>query len=367
MHSADNPDPQRRRLLGIGSQAWIGLLFSLACLFLAIYDIKLGQVLTTLRTTNLSWVLVGVLLVVSSIVAKALRWRYLLQVDHKTDNELADRSAGYPLGLARLTNIWLAGAALNLALPTPRSGDLARAYLAGEAGDTSKSLVLGTVAAEKLLDMVMLALCFVVLVPLVALPEELAARQGPVVGLSLMLVAVVFVVLWQRNWILGWAWWLLGRFPSRWSGPLQGSTERAVQGLDALRRPRILIRLVLISVVIWLLATAVNYVVFLALALPASWIESLFVLVVLQAGVALPTTPGKVGVFQVLCRWALGVLGYPAAVGLSYGIVLYLVAPVTHMLLGAVALLWESWQLRKTPGSLASLLTYREEAPVDSL
>jgi uncharacterized protein (TIRG00374 family) len=349
----------QRSRLSMRGRTWLGVLFGMACLALALYDIDLDQVAASLRATSLAWVAVAVLLVFVTVVFKALRWRYLLRADN-TPSQTARE-----LSIRRLTSIWLSGVTLNLALPAPRSGDLARAYLAGEAGHSSKSLVLGTVAAEKLLDMVMLALCLLVLVPFVAMPVELAARRVPIVGSTVALIAAVLVVLWQRYRLLAWFQWGLDRVPFRWSLPLRGSAERAVQGLDALRRPRLLVAVAILSVLIWFLATAVNYVVFLALDLPPSWAQSLFVLVVLQAGVILPSTPGKVGVFQVLCRWALGVFGYPPAIGLAYGIVLYLVAPVSQMIVGALALFWESWQLRQAPVAVPSLWSYREEAPRD--
>lgn len=356
MTEGPHRENSRRRLrLGMRGRMWLGVLFGLACLFLALYGIDLEQVVASLRTTNLAWVAIAVLLVFITVLFKAVRWRYLLRVDS------TQAQTSQELSIPRLTSIWLAGVTLNLALPAPRSGDLARAYLAGEAGQTSKSLVLGTVAAEKLLDLVMLALCLLVLVPVVAMPAELAARRVPVAGFTVALVAVVFLVLWQRNRLLGWFQRVLSRFPSRWSLSLQGSAERAVQGLEALRRPRLLLAVSFLSVLIWFLATAVNYAVFLALDLPPSWAQSLFVLVVLQAGVILPSTPGKVGVFQILCRWALGIFGYPPSIGLSYGIVLYLVAPVSQMIMGALTLLWESWQLRQASDTVTSLWSYQEE------
>lgn len=379
---------------------WIGLLFSVACLALSFYGIDLEEVSGALRGTNVAWLAGGVLLILISSVVKAARWRLLFKVEATSsaapgqvtevvpsgeakrkpnfgdDNhsragapEPGHRSeqGPFPIGLARLTNIWMAGAGLNLALPAPRSGDVARAYLAGEAGGISKSWVLGTVAAEKLLDVVMLAACLLALVPFMVLPDELAARQLPLVGLALFLILLVFIVLWQQQRLLALAQRILRWLPARWSGPLIGSTERAVRGLAALRYPGLLSRLLLWSVLVWAISAAVNYTVFLALGLPASWVNSFFVLVVLQAGVAVPSSPGKIGVFQVLSRWALTYLGYSASAGLAYGILLYLVAPVAHMVLGGLALLWESWQFRQTPLSLGSLLGPGAEPSRDPL
>jgi hypothetical protein len=322
----------------------LGLGLSLASLVLAMRGIDPGEVAATLRTTQLEWLLAAMLVVVISAVLKAVRWRLLFAQ--------GSSHAKPPIGMVRLTGIWLAGTSLNLALPAPRSGDLARAYFVGEAGRVSKSWVLGTIAAEKLLDTVMLAVCFVALLPFVVLPQELSARRGSVVGVAILLVMVVFLILRQRHRLLHLVDRLIGKAPNKWGEPVLGRLERAAQGLDAFRSPRVLAGLSLISVLIWVLSAYTNYLIFPAVGLTPSWLQSFFLLVVLQTGIAVPSTPGKVGIFQVLCRWSLGLFGVSAALGMAYGILLYLAAPVLLMVLGAAALGTESWQLRRLPVDL---------------
>ncbi len=352
------PGPNPR--LRLGGRLWLGMVFSLACLVLALHDIDLSEAIATLRGTDRAWLAASLGLVALMVMAKGLRWRLILQPAVAT-------AAGQavPLGLGRLTSIWIAGASLNLALPAPRSGDLARAYLGGEASGLSKSLVLGTVATEKLFDMVMLAACFLGLLTVVVLPAELAQRQVSILGAALFVLVLAAVVVWQRQRLLQVARWLLRNLPARWRTPFLGMTERAMQGLEALRRPWLVALLVVWSAVIWFLMAAINNAVLVALGLPGSWVQSVFVLVVLTAGVAIPSSPGKVGVFQVLCRWSLGVFGVSASVGLAYGILLYLVAVVAQMLAGAVALLVESWRLRQSPGALSGLVQQADEALQD--
>ena len=340
----DSAQPSMRsvRPLWRGRRMWLGLALSLGSLLLAMRGIDTGEITATLRTTHLGWLAAAMLVVLISAVAKAIRWRLLF----KRGSSGAAPAPSPAIGTIRLTRIWLAGASLNLALPAPRSGDLARAYLAGEAGKVSKSFVMGTIAAEKLLDMVLLAVSFIVLLSIMILPQELAARRFPILGTTAVVVMFVCLILWQRRRLLGLAEWLLGKLPERWGRPLVGSTDRAVQGLDALRSPRLLFWLAVSSVIIWVMSAYTNYLVFLALGMRPSWVQSFFLLVVLQTGVALPSTPGKVGVFQVLCRWSLALFGVPPALGVSYGILLYLAAPVLLMVVGAVTLGMESWHLR---------------------
>ena len=228
---------------------------------------------------------------------------------------------------------------------------------AGEAGGLSKSRVLGTVAAEKLLDLIMLAALLIGLVFFVALPDELASRQMPILAVTIFMAVTVAVVLWQRDRILRWLELVVARLPGDVAGPALSTAARAVDGLEALRQPQRLAVLLTISVFIWVLSAVTNYIVFLALHMEASWIQAFFLTVVLQAGVAIPSSPGKIGVFQVLCRWALGIFGVSASLGLAYGVALYVAAPLTIMLTGAIALAFEGWRAGRIPVDLGSSLS----------
>lgn len=335
--------PQGKWAILQSRRLWLGAMLGVACLVLAMADIDYVELATTLRLANLAWVAIAAVTVLLTGCAKAWRWHLLLYPERQP------LPAG-AVGVPRLTNIWLAGAGVNLALPLPRVGDILRIYLAGETGRLSKSLVLGTIAAEKLLDLVLLALCFLGLLLFVAMPDELAQRQVSTLGITGLLVIVVGVLLWQRQRLLS----LLARAVQRipYGARLADGIDRGLHGMAGLGRPGRLLGLTLLTVGIWFLSVLTAYVVFLALNMPPSWAQSLFVLVVLQVGVAVPSTPGKIGVFQVLCQWALAVFGVSTTLGLAYGVVLYLAAPLLLMVTGAVALAIESWRIGRLPTDL---------------
>lgn len=346
--------PQRRWAILTNRRLWLGMIFSLGCLVLAMIDIDFGEMAAALRSANPVWIAAAAATVVITGLAKAWRWHLLLYLPPVVPTA-AKQQPAERIGLPRLSNIWTAGTGVNLALPVPRAGDILRVYLAGETGRVSKPLVLGTIAAEKLLDMVMLALCFLGLLLFMALPQELSQRQTPTVGAAVLLVLVVAGLLWQRERVVALASRFLRRLPH--GVKAVDSLDRGLHGLAALRQPGRLLELSTLTVGIWFVSVFTNYLIFLALGMPPSWVQSLFVLVVLQIGVAVPSTPGKIGLFQVLCRWALGVFGVSAALGLAYGVVLYLVAPLLLMVLGALALAFEGWRIGRQPADLDTVLS----------
>lgn len=354
---ASNPDPSsdtatpgaRRRPLWLDRRLWLGAILSLGCLALAMVGIDFGEMAEALRSANLAWVALAAALALLTGVVKGWRWRLLLYSAPPAAPTPAGQAADR-ISLPRLTNIWLAGAGVNLALPVPRVGDVLRVYLASQAGKASKSLVLGTLAAEKLVDMVLLAVCFVGLLLFVAAPQELAQRQTSTVGVAVLLVVAVAALLWQRQRVVKLAGAALQRVPR--GAQVAASLENALQGMDALRQPGRLMAVSILTVLVGFLSVATAYLIFLALDMPPSWVQSTFLWVVLQVGVSVPSTPGKIGVFQVLCRWTLGLFAVPSALGLAYGVLLYVAVPLALMIVGALALAIEGWRVGRLPANL---------------
>ena len=130
---ASNPDPspdtatpgtrRQRRPLWLNRRLWLGAILSLGCLALAMVDIDFGEMAKALRSANLVWVALAAALALLTGVVKGWRWHLLLYpapaVAPAPAGQAADR-----ISLPRLTNIWLAGAGVNLALPVPRVGDV---------------------------------------------------------------------------------------------------------------------------------------------------------------------------------------------------------------------------------------------------
>ena len=304
-------DPWRRKVL-FWVQVLLGLALGVAALYLAAREVsfrELGLVLKSVSLPLLGLTLVSTLL---TPVVKAIRWRWLFYPQRPT------------LGLARLTSLLALGQAINILL-LGRWGELARAYFTGEEAGISKSFVFGTIAAEKLLDMVVLAFLVVALIPFVALPPWLAERVGYVVLAALIVSTIILALLGGRDLWLRIAKnglrILPGPAADRWGARLAA----ALDGLGALRNRRAAVAVWGWTLVVWIVATLTNLLLLAALGMEPSLRIALFLLVVLQAGVAVPSAPGKIGVFQFLCVLAFSVFAVPASVAFAYGVLLYLI------------------------------------------
>lgn len=323
----------------------IGLGFSVLCLWLAVRDVPLDAVGQSLRQAQMGWILAAFVSVILTNIVKTVRWRLLFYPNHRH------------LPRSSLFAILMAGQAVTLAFPI-RAGELVRAYLVGARFGDSKVQTLATVVVEKLLDLAMLALLILILIPLLAgsVPglaspidlHALSARQPLLWSVVVIFVLGAVLLLAQRSRLLNWSRHGAERLAGGRGTRGFAMLESALRGLDALRYPRIALVLVMCSLAVWLMAGLTNYLVLVAVGLPASWVVSFAVLGVLQAGIVVPSSPGKVGVFQILAQWTLLWFGVDALSGLVYGIVLYVVGPLSIMIMGGLCLAWESWQLRRT-------------------
>lgn len=128
------------------------------------------------------------------------------------------------------------------------------------------------------------------------------------------------------------------RLPWRLGARLPGLLDRVLSGLAALRRPRMALAAGAWSVAIWALAAATNALLFRAFDLDLGPGAALFLLVLLYAGAAPPSSPGRLGVFHALTLLGLEVLGVPRALGLAYATALHAIVYLPEILPGALFL-----------------------------
>lgn len=299
-----------------------GLYFgiSLLSLFLALKDVSLRDVGAAFVQADLRFVGLALLSVALNTAAKTWRWQVLLG------------PAGRPVGFMPVLMALLSGQMLNLLYPG-RVGDLSRAYVIGGMG-IGRSFTLGTVALEKLLDMVLYALLIGFTLVLIPLPDWLGGSIYGVAGLSLTLILFSLVLSYQQAWVVALLTRLFHRLPESWRKVWVGRFQSALSSLNVLRSRADLLKLALWSAMIWTTAVLNNYLILLALRLTLPAAAPALVLAALQAGIVLPGVPGRIGIFQYACVLALSVFGIDRALGFTYGVLLHSVVMVPSTLVG---------------------------------
>jgi len=318
---------------------WIGLVISLAFLYLAFRGQDFGEIWRALRNANYWWMLPAVGVYFLAVLARSWRWHYLVRPIKNVS----------PL---RLFPILVMGYMGNNLFPF-RAGEVLRAYLLRRKEDISMSASLATIAVERLFDGLTMILIIVVVLPLI--PSGEAFRQLLVVasvffvGASLLFLMLISFPL--RTQAL-YRWLIRRTVPTRWRDQVLGIADHFLEGLSVLRDGRQVACVAGLSVVIWLLEAGKYY--FIMFGFP---FRQPFHVLLLTTGVAtlattIPSTPGYVGTFELAGIATLKNFGVTSEVASSYTVAVHAALYLPITLLGIFFAVRESltWGQIKTIG-----------------
>jgi glycosyltransferase 2 family protein len=270
---------------GSGMRKWVKriavTLLGAGLLYLAVRGVKFDDVWRVLRAILWHYAAAGVLLVVASPLVRAWRWR-----------ELYEREAP---GFWLLVQAIVAGQTLNFVIPF-RTGDVARVFMAGG----RKLDTAGTVVFEKLMDAGFFAALCLFLPMFWVVPGWL---EGPRVSMIVGSVAFIAVIVIIAT--------ILPRF-------------RAIPKIVRVPSGKKMPMLVATTLFLGISGVLVNDSILRALQIHVPLIASVVLLIILQVGVAVPSTPGKVGIFQYLAVLGLSLFGVENTQALAFGLVLHL-------------------------------------------
>jgi uncharacterized protein (TIRG00374 family) len=307
-----------------GVLTWLGLLISLLLVYLAVRGVDLDRLQSALAGSEY-WVLVPALAILAlAVFLRALRWRVLLLRPPRPSTSV-------------VTNALLIGYLFNTMLPA-RAGEVARVVALHQRAGTSRSEALGTVVAERALDVLVLLVLFFVSAPLLPdidwIPSALAV--GTVVFALLTLALVGFAVRGER----------LARLALRPLAALPRiSVERTeiaagnlVHGFALFRRIRTAVAASLLTVVSWLLIATSFWLCMLGFHLGLGFEAGLLVVIAINLAMILPSGPAGIGVFEAATLLALFAFDVDRATALSYAVVVHALNALPFLLVGYVAL-----------------------------
>jgi glycosyltransferase 2 family protein len=302
----------------------IGLFITSVSIYLALREVSFDEVKIALERADYRYVWWAFLSTLGIILARVIRWRVLMGVE------------GGEVTLARNLMALLAGQALNLIYPA-RIGDISRAYFVDQSG-TRRVFMLGTVVLEKLFDSLTYVLMFFVLVLLLPLPGWLSSSGYTFALLTIFSLGMVFLIAYRLEWFSGLLQRLAVHLPVRYRGKIQSWLVSGLSSLTILRSKPELAKLAVLSILIWVIPVFTNHLTLMALQINLPLIASLLTMIVLQASVAIPSVPGRIGLFQYLCVLSLSLFGVKESLAFTYGVLLHGLALLPSTLVGLIFL-----------------------------
>jgi uncharacterized protein (TIRG00374 family) len=318
------PTDRRRRSVRVAR--WIaGLAVAgLACWLLS-RDLDWDGVVAALAGADYRWVGLGALAIVGTFFTRTWRWQALLWNGH--------------VPLRPAMTALLVGQVVNHALPM-RSGDVARSLWIGSEAGTGASRALGTVAAEKVWDLLALLTCGLILLLWAPLPHWFASSTWGTAWALLVIVLALWAGLRWQEGLFDLAGRILSRLPAGWDHAVLPRLRRLADGLDSVRRPGISFKAIAWTGLTWGLGILANLAVLAAFGIPSP-LASVFLQAALMAGSAVPT-PARLGVFEGICVVSLALFDVPRDEALAVGLLLHLVVLGPPLIAAAFLAFWHS-------------------------
>jgi uncharacterized protein (TIRG00374 family) len=267
---------------------FIGFAISGVFLWLAFRNTPLPGLFQALGQADYRWLILAILFQLAAVLARAERWRKLLQ------DQIGVSEAVWALGIGYLfTNI----------LPF-RLGEPARVAVISSRDRLPLARVATTAVLERLADLATILLFLVGVIPLVKVPTGVL-RGGVFFGVIVSAsVGIIFGInrqaLRSERLVIGW----LERLVPTYAKKVATYWREFLNGLTGLRRDTAG------SIIVWSLATwtgsvGVYWCVLRAFQPLARPIEAVFMVVALSLALTVPSGPGFVGVFQWVGQQAL--------------------------------------------------------------
>jgi uncharacterized membrane protein YbhN (UPF0104 family) len=261
---------------------------------------------------DIAWLAAALALYAVATLLRGERWHHVLAIAKVR----ARRSDCYAL-----TTVGYMG---NNVLPA-RAGEALRVVLLSTRCGASKRTLLGSVVAERLLDVIALAAIFVVVVYGV-LSSTVLPTDRPLLVASLGVVAVLLGAA---------ALWLLRRHhvferARDWLRPL-ADAPRALVGREG-------VVLLAATFVLWAVEAGVYLAVARSVDIDFSMTGALYLVALTNFVAALPAAPGSIGTFDAAVAFGAGRLGASGSAALSYLILLRFVLYVPITVVGFIVL-----------------------------
>ena len=328
--------------IGEKARVWLkiagGALIGLACLWLSLRYVRPDLFARALATASWPWVAVSLAGVTLIAAFKALRWQWLYPPDAR------------PATWRTHFSILMISQMLNLLVSVIRLGELARMELMRRE-DRPVGMTLGTIVLEKSLDLLAVQALLLLAVPLAILPGWLRARTGiGALALGIGLLVALLLISRYRARLLA----LLNRIPeprtpfwARWMGRLRRLLQTTLESIAALSGLR-LVRVAMLTTIIWLGSAAVLGAMLIAFHIPSNWGTAFVLMMALTFSNWVPTPPAMIGVVGAVTVAVLAPFGAPPAAALAMGTVLNVVLVAPPVLLG----IWATWaRLLRLPGA----------------
>jgi uncharacterized protein (TIRG00374 family) len=308
---------------------WLpGVIISVVALFFVFRIVTfqdLARAFSTIQPLNLA---VALVFSVISLIVRAAAWKTILGGKPKMGQSFFIVNEGYML---------------NNLFPL-RAGEIGRALFMGKAINVSPFHILSSIVIERAFDLIFAATFLLTTLPLVLNADSTRPASMITLGLMLLLLAALYLMARYSDKVhaialkIGGRWALFNRL-------VIPQVDSLLDGLSALTNLRLFLSSVFWIAMTWAFWLGTYYVMLLPIAPGAPFWWAMFADSILALGVAIPSAPAGLGVYEAAMVFALTTLGISKADALAYALILHLMNLVLTGIFGFWGLMRERQSL----------------------
>jgi len=312
--------------LSNGLKLGVGIIISVIFMYFAFRKVNFHQMISAFASVDYFFILLVFFSVLLSDWLRAVRWQYFLIPIKRID-------------VWSLFSSIRIGYAANVLLPA-RLGDVLRAYVIGRKRNISASSAFATIVTEKFADMFSLLILMALTLVIYPFPDWVK-RSGYIMSI-VTIVFFGFLILLKKNTekTLTFVRFILSPFPERFYVKFQRVIFSFLRGFVGLRNWTDYVIMTLLSFLIWVCYGLVFLFGFHAFDFHLPWVAPLVLMVITTVSIVIPSSPGYIGTYHLLCQLSLGLFGISQSTALAFAFVIHGVNVFPFFLLG-LAFAWK--------------------------
>ncbi len=314
-------------------KVFLGVAISALFIYILMRNIDYAEIRAALRGINYYVILPAVILQLASYWVRSARWRYILSgiKEIKTKDLLPIISISYMA---------------NNLLPL-RMGEIVRAYMVGKKSNISSAAAFSTIILERIYDGITLLLFLGITALVFPFPDWV--KQIGILTSLLFFGALIFLiglVSFKQKSLL-----FLNRclkvFPKGIAQKVKDISDKFIEGFEVVRNKKVLIPIGIYSIIIWTMEASLFYAIAQAFEFHSAIYLSFFVLVIVNLGIMVPSSPGYIGTFEFFVTRSLNVFGIAKEIALGYALILRVFQYIPITIVGMIFMLIEGLTFSK--------------------
>lgn len=301
----------------------IGLLLTALTLWLSFRNLDWQALKESFSRVKFFWVFLGAANIIFSAFIVSWRWQYILK--SKVNVSMTD-----------IFKVNIISQYLNILIPA-RFGELLKAWLVSRRYKCSGFYVLGTVVVDKMFDFFAVVLLGFFAPLFFAFRENLKGYTVAII-VCIILIPLLALLVWKKDIIQQWVLWLTKFLPKKFKlrEKILHFFEKGTEAFSLLKNVKTLVSLITITLFIIMSEALTNFILFHAFGFTLSIWNALVLQLILLVGMAPPSVPGKIGIFEYAVIFGLTTFGIDKSLALSYALMLHVVAYLPKIILGFI-------------------------------